>query len=170
MLWSFNFKVIRRDKALAEIDDELHGAGILLSGLDGVRDLAARFRSAYSRVQGCERRIYELEESVKEYERVFQRIKLAEQEAIVREQSEATPIEQAARAHIGIDLPRTDRFPVYAPDGVPETRRDKVVEPAEPTRRERIERSTLHLRSDQVPGKIGDAAHRMPLTQAEPDK
>lgn len=160
MLWSFSVKVIRRDKVLAEIDDELHGAGILLSGLDGVRDLAARFRSAYTRAQGYERRIYELEESIKEYERVFQRIKLAEQEAIVREQGEATPIEQAVRAHIGIDLPRTDRFPVYAPDGVSETRRDRV---QEPTRRERIERSALRLRSDQVPG-------RMPLTQAEPDK
>lgn len=118
-LWSFDLKITRRDKVLLEIDEVLSEIGVNRTGVEGVRELAEYFRRADVAARGARRRVSELEASVLEYERALRGIQAVEREAqslaFSRQQAEATPIERMARDASGVDLPLTQRTPVYAP-------------------------------------------------------
>jgi hypothetical protein len=112
-LWSFELRITRRDRFLSEIDEELDKVGIKTTGVEGVRDLAEYFRRADRFARGAARRVSELEASVVEYERALRGLQAVEQQAVARRQEEATPIEAAARRSSGVDLPLTQRSPVW---------------------------------------------------------
>jgi len=116
-LWAFSLKITHRDEVLADVEEELRKVGITRAGLDGVKDLAACFRNADTFARGAARRVIELEASIKEYEAALRRIQVVEHRALAGEQIEATPIERAARRSSGIDLPHTQRTPVYHSGG-----------------------------------------------------
>jgi len=116
-LWTFSLKITRRDEVLADVEEELRKVGITRTGPDGVKDLATCYRNADTFARGAARRVSELEASVLEYEAALRRVQVIEHQAIVREQAETTPIERAARRSSGIDLPHTQRTPVYRPGG-----------------------------------------------------
>lgn len=143
--WLVHFSITSREQILAEIDATLRKAGVVESRTTGVQILADRFRRADAAALSATRRVRELEESINEYERVFRAMQEGAAEPLVVE-DQATPIEAAARAHSGVDLPMTQRTPVYRLDGrtAPTDERARempvlpsAVEVAE-TRRERV--------------------------------
>jgi uncharacterized Ntn-hydrolase superfamily protein len=164
-LWLFHFSITHRDQILAEIDETLRKAGVdpVGSGADqgvttGVQILADRYRRAVSTAQGLDRRVYEQQQSIDEYERVFLAMKAQAEtqvEPLPPVDEQRTPIEQAARDTSGIDLPMTQRTPVYCLDGtvppeglsarqfpaVSDTRRDPVVGRIAPTELEKDKRA-----------------------------
>jgi hypothetical protein len=116
-LWAFSLKITRRDEMLADVEEELRKVGVTRTGIDGVKELAVCFRNADAFARGAARRVTELEASIKEYEAALRRIQVVEHRALTGEQIEATPIERAARRSSGIDLPHTQRTPVYHSGG-----------------------------------------------------
>jgi hypothetical protein len=119
-LWSFKLTITRRDEVLTEIDEVLSRFGVKKTGVEGVRELAEYFRRADAAAQGARRRVSELEASILEYERALRGVQAVERRALARREEEATPIERMARDASGVDLPLTQRTPVYQPgDMVP---------------------------------------------------
>jgi hypothetical protein len=115
--WLFHFSITSRDQILSEIDETLRKAGVEETSTTGVQILADRFRKADTFARSYERRIFELRESVKEYERVFLAMKAQSEQAdpIPPIDDQPTLIELAARRQSGIDLPMTQRTPIYQP-------------------------------------------------------
>jgi hypothetical protein len=114
-LWSFKLTITRRDEVLTEIDEVLSRFGVKRTGVEGVRELAEYFRRADAAAQGARRRVSELEASILEYERALRGVQAVERQALARREEEATPIERMARNASGVDLPLTQRTPVYVP-------------------------------------------------------
>lgn len=156
-LWSFTVTVSRRDQVLSEINETLRKVDVAEGGPTGVQILADRFRRADKFARGYERRVYELEESVKEYERVFLAMKAnaVEVEPLPPVDEQPTPIEQAARRSSGVDLSPTQQQPAYSPGGL-------ILPDTGPRPLPVFDKTALLLRSDQL-------RRRIVPTQAETD-
>lgn len=112
--WIFSLSITKADPILTEIDETLKKAGVEDTSTTGVQILADRFRKADAYARSAERRIYELQQSINEYERVFMAMKAAAAEVELPPVDEQrTPIEIAARRSSGVDLPQTQKTPVY---------------------------------------------------------